>query len=102
MMAEATQTQIKRKFEQFFNGQTNFMTPQPIYYGQRGNFLYEISHGRFIGQDLYGITVLQQDLPGEIEHRHDLSASFHTEIEAKTYAKHLGEKACSDMQSLQL
>jgi len=55
--------EIVATFERVFKGQPNFMTPEVIGYGQRGDFIFECSEGRGIEQErIFGLTIL--DLEG--------------------------------------
>jgi len=77
--------EIKNAFDAVFNGQGNFMTPDPIKYGKKGNYLYELSKGDFMGKTMYGVTVITTE--GE---KTELSAGgFETLEQCKTFIKDL-------------
>jgi hypothetical protein len=48
-------------FKETYNNQTNFMTQDIVGYGTRGNYIYELSQGEFMGDKIYGVTVLTKD-----------------------------------------
>jgi hypothetical protein len=50
---------IKQIFDRKFKGQKNFMTPNIVRYGKKGQYLYELSKGSGIdGGTIYGVTFL--------------------------------------------
>lgn len=56
-----TPNEVRDIFNQVYNGQANFMTPEITGHGsaQSGRYLYELSEGRGIyGDRIYGFTVL--------------------------------------------
>ncbi len=55
---QSTGGSIKRTFYEVYNGQGNIMAPDPVGYGTRGKFIYEISKGEFMRETIYGVTVL--------------------------------------------
>ena len=58
----------------------NFITPNVIEYGRAGVFVYELSTGRFMSANLYGVTVLT--LNGEKTER---SRCLHSMTDAREY-----------------
>ena len=67
--------QIVKTFKKVFKGQNNFMTPDVLEYGQRGEYIFEVSKGKGIGgETIYGLTVL--GISGE--HYHELSGCYHS------------------------
>ena len=84
------QEDIIRRFKLTFNNQPNIMTPNITKYGQKGQYLYEISFGAGIeyGTRIWGVTVITK--AGE---RTDLGKCFATEDEAEGYARHLSQEA---------
>lgn len=74
--------EIAHLFRRAYNGQPNFMTPNPVTYGKRGRLCYEISRGTGIdGRPLYGVTVIELDM----NRRHDLSQCFDSFHKADEY-----------------
>jgi hypothetical protein len=50
---------IVQVFKTKFKGQPNFMTPNIVRYGKKGEYLYELSKGEGIGGGtIYGVTFL--------------------------------------------
>ncbi len=49
---------IRQKFGQTYKGSKNFMTPDVVRYGKKGIYIYEISKGDWMGDDIFGLTVL--------------------------------------------
>jgi len=87
-----TKNEIKNAFNIAFNGHRNAITPNIIYYGQVGNYLYELSSGRSIfdcTKQFYGLTILQIDENGKHIHRQDLSCSSEDKTELETKIKAL-------------
>jgi hypothetical protein len=81
-----TPDEIRNRFTKAFNGHPNFLTPEIIRYGKKGEHLFEISTGRGLGSGhLYGVTVIT--VKGE--RCHELSKCFDSLQEAHRYAKTL-------------
>ena len=53
--------EIREEFRKHFKGKTNWMSPEVIRHGESGRYIYEISKGQFMGDDLFGITVLIEE-----------------------------------------
>jgi len=50
-----------KEFEDFFNGSGNFMTPDPVDFVKKGEYIIEISKGKgFDRRTIYGVTVLER------------------------------------------
>ena len=77
----------KEVFRRVIKGK-NFITPTSIEYIESGHYVSEISKGNFMGEDVYGVTVVnRQDFTREVA----LSCGpFDTFGEAKNYAEELG------------
>lgn len=78
-----TPTQVKAVFEEVYNGDTNFMTPDVLRFGCKGNLIYEISTGMFGEVEMVGVTVLERNGTGW--HRSKHSKMFESRGEANTY-----------------
>lgn len=53
---------IRNIFERVYNGRTNWFTPSYYRFGQAGQYLYELSTGKFMrGYTMFGVTVLTTD-----------------------------------------
>jgi len=79
-----TPEQIEKIFCDFFNGETNFMTPEPINYFSVDNYLLEVSKGVGMkNQEIYGLTVLEevdtkeQDIRKRFKHIVELGRMFY-------------------------
>ncbi len=48
----------------------NFMTPDVVSFKRRGNYVFEIASGEFMGKPIFGVTVVNVK---ELKHDHDLS-----------------------------
>lgn len=68
----------------------NIITPEIVRYGQQGDFVYELSRGEFLSDEIYGVTVV--DLRDK-SHRDDLSKSFSNYKEANDYINDLEKRA---------
>ena len=81
-----TEDDIAEIFGRVFNGQTNIMTPDVIYYGQAGDHIYEVSSGNgiFKGEVIWGLTVLTSE-----GLRTNLSRPFESYNELKRYIRTL-------------
>jgi len=85
-----TQHDIHLKFRVAYNGQPNFMTPEVLDYGKRGEHLFEISTGKGLGSGaLYGVTVIT--VGGE--KCFELSKCFNSIEDARAYTKTLPQTA---------
>ena len=81
--------EIKATFERVFNGQPNFMTPDVIGYGQRKDFIFEVSEGKgFDSKRIYGLTVL--DLEGT--KYHEYSGMYNTKAGVNNAVADLNNK----------
>lgn len=69
---------FKKKFKS-----PNFMTPNILGYVDRGNYLVELSTGRGMTGQIYGVTVLKLGFGGP--KNSDLSKMFHSLREANNY-----------------
>lgn len=78
---------IASKFNKFFNGNKNFMTPSVIDYGRKGHMIYELSKGTgFKDQTIYAVTVLEDAEGGVKRPEGDLSfGGFESLEEAQSY-----------------
>ena len=63
---------VNKIFDEVFNGQNNFITPDVISRIKKGEYLIELSTGEFMDKAVYGVTVLKRD-GGKYTHRHELS-----------------------------
>lgn len=73
---------IRDRFRRTFNNQPNFMSPNVIRYGSRGDWLYELSWGEGIGGGkMFGVTVIHKRMGRD----HDQSQCFSTKSEAETH-----------------
>lgn len=86
-MTEVTKSDADRVFNETFNGEPNFMTPNIIRRGKQGNYFYELSRGTFMEDTLFGVTVLT--LEGE---RTDLSDCFQSRDQAEAHIKRLRDE----------
>lgn len=74
---------IRKIFGKTFNGETNFMTPNIVRFGQVGVYIYELSNTGSSGgifDNMYGVTVLRHD--GSTT---ELSRSFSSKSAAENY-----------------
>lgn len=76
---------IRAAFDRAHNGNRNFMTPNVVCYGKRGQLLYELSRGEALasGSCLWGVSVIEADGAK----RSDLSRCFHDYDEANAYIR---------------
>ena len=82
METEIKQYEIPAVFNRFFKGHQNIMTPNVIKYGNKRQFVYEISSGiGMFGDMIYGLTVLEFTKHAGIQHRHNLS-DMHRSLES--------------------
>lgn len=87
---------VEKIFDEYFNNEKNFLTPQPLEYGYEkyGEYLllYEESQGEgFFNNDLFGLTFLRYDIRTSEVQRIDLDKSFTSEKEAYDYFKEINE-----------
>jgi hypothetical protein len=78
-----------KQFEEVVKGK-NFMTPDVVRFGQQGDYVYELSKGEFLGDEIYGVTVV--DLRTKSK-RDDLSSSFQSYEQANDYINDLEKQA---------
>lgn len=76
-------------FKRAFNGSPNVVTPTVLFYGRRGEQVYELSFGEMLKEQVFGVTVLDQDGTP----RHDLSTCFFIRQDAEAYIKAGFQKA---------
>ena len=82
---------ITRLFSLAYKGQPNFMTPNILSYGSEGSLAWELSTGRGISDEqIWGITVLENDGTGHPIKRTDLGECFHSRAAAMRYIATLG------------
>lgn len=74
------------EFRSVVKGQ-NFITPVVNGYYISGNYICELSHGNFLGDVLYGVTVVNGVT---MQPDHDKSTSFNSRVEATDYIESLG------------
>lgn len=56
-----TTEQIQQVFGRVYKGHGNFMTPNSIRHGEKGDYIYEVSEGRgFTNEKIYGLTCLKK------------------------------------------
>lgn len=71
-------------FEQEYNGQPNFMTPERIRFGQKRRRVYELSEGRgFENEKIWGLTVLEIDDDDEPHRAREASGLHHSRASAE-------------------
>jgi len=76
------QSELKNKFSSILKG-VNFITPEVIEYIEVDNYICEISKGKFLNTDLYGISTVNTDTN---KHEFELSAGGFKTLElAKAY-----------------
>lgn len=88
-------TLARQTFRDAFNGQTNFMTPEVLRYGKKGDLFYELSAGTGMhGERIYGVTVITTK--GE---RTDLSkGGFDDVLKAEKYITSLRQLAITTVE----
>jgi hypothetical protein len=79
--------EAKRAIRKVYGDDPNFMTPVILGYEVINGYAVEFSTGVFMGDHLYGVSVVTLD--GE---RTDLGQSFDSEIAARHYAADLSRR----------
>lgn len=70
------------------------MTPEVIRYGQKGNFVYELSTGdKCLGNEMFGVTVAELNGNAPSIGRSDLSTCLHSKEEAEEYINNEFQKS---------
>lgn len=80
-----SQSDIRDIFWRVYKAQVNFMTPNIERYGQIGGYIYELSHGYFGPDHIYGVTVLDANT----HERTDLNKGGMSLEKANAYIKTL-------------
>ena len=63
----------------------NFMTPDILEYGQKGNYIYEISTGEFMDNLIFGVTVLTKNKYRSYSDNYEINKACYTIEEAREY-----------------
>lgn len=74
---------LRQQFTRVVTGY-NFMTPNVLHYRKIKNGVAEISEGDFLGEPIYGVTVVRHG-----EHDYDACQSFRDYQSANKYVKSL-------------
>lgn len=77
-----TPTQVKAVFDEVYNGDPNFMTPDVLRYGSKGDLVYELSTGTFGPDTLFGVTVLERNGTGWHRSKHSKMCESRDKAEA--------------------
>ena len=85
-----TNSSIAAIFRHTFNGNKNMMTPAIIRFGKCGKYLYELSTGVAMANEIYGVTILE---PNQWEtgyiHSHGKSICLNSTKKVDQYLKEL-------------
>lgn len=75
------------EFRRHVPGQ-NFMTPELMYFREAGRFVVELSTGMFLGDRLFGVTVVETGVGRD----YDLSQAFHSREDAERFIDELAAR----------
>lgn len=86
------QREVRMLFSRCKKGE-HIMTPTVLAHEYVEPFACEMSTGTFMGDKLYGVSVLETCKPSGVKRRSDLSRCFNDRKTAENYIKSLGELA---------
>ena len=87
-----TQTDVCQQFHKVFHGEPNFMTPVVLRREIAGNVGIELSTGDFLGDNIWGVTVLS-DIHDTPKRESGAGGCFHSLEEAEAHIDNIKAQA---------
>lgn len=85
------QNQIQGEHLARFFPKRNLLTGSVKRYGKTGAFVYELSAGKWMNWEMFGVSVLKFQGTNQPVHQPDLSESFYSIEEAEAHISKLGD-----------